>query len=201
MTTFLLIRHATNDAVGKRLVGQMAGVHLNKEGINQAIALGERLQHITISAIYSSPLERAIETAKPLSKSLKQNIITVNKFNEVDFGDWTNCSFDELSGNEQFHRFNSLRSCTRIPGGEMMTEVQQRMVTGIEQLKEKHKNEIVAVVGHADPIKSVIAYYAGIHIDLMLRLEISPASASIIQLGDETVKIIQVNNIGDVRLY
>jgi broad specificity phosphatase PhoE len=201
MTTFLFIRHATNDAVGKRLVGQLAGVHLNKEGKEQAEALAERLQHISISAVYSSPLERAIETAEPLSKSLKQNIIPLNEFNEVDFGEWTNCSFDELSGNEQFHRFNTLRSCTRIPGGEMMTEVQQRMVTGIEQLKEKHKNEIVAVVGHADPIKTVIAHYAGIYIDLMLRLEISPASVSIIQLDDDAAKIIQVNNTGDVRLY
>ena len=200
MTKFLLIRHASNDAVGKRLVGRMTGVHLNVEGQAQAEALGERLKHINISAIYSSPLERAIETAAPLAKKLQQQVNIDEAFNEVNFGEWTNCTFEELSNNHQFHRFNNFRSCTRIPGGELMSEAQQRMITGIESLQHKHRNEIVAVVSHADPIKSVIAHYAGIHLDMFLRLEISPASVSIIRLSEDAVSIVQLNNTGEVFL-
>ena len=95
MTTFLLIRHATNDHVGKTICGRMAGVHLNQQGQQQANALAGRLRHLPLAAIYSSPLERAIETAEPIAKAMQLQVKPDGSFLELDFGQWTGKSINE----------------------------------------------------------------------------------------------------------
>src|SRR4051794_2156899 len=134
MTKFLLIRHAATDTAGKKLTGRMDGVHLNEQGIKQVQHLAERLSNIPVAAIYSSPLERAIETAEPIAKSHQLEIVIQQDFIEIDFGKWNNCSIEELRTHKQFQLFNTFRSVTRIPGGELMLEAQARMVAGLQQL-------------------------------------------------------------------
>jgi probable phosphomutase (TIGR03848 family) len=196
MTRFFLIRHAATDAVGKRLAGRTAGVHLNGEGQAQAQKLAERLAASSISAIYSSPLERALETAAPLADALGLQTLISNDFIEMDFGEWTNCAIEDVMKDERFRQFNSFRSCTRIPGGETMMEAQARIIAGLEKLRLEHRGQIVAVVSHGDLVKAAVAYYAGIHLDLFQRIEIDPASVSIITVYDETARILQVNDTG-----
>ena len=199
MTRLLLIRHATNPTVGKRLTGRMAGVHLNEEGRAQARNLASRLAHLPISAVYSSPLERAVETAEPLAQLLQLPNITCDDFLEIDFGEWSGYTFENLAQQRPFQLFNSFRSCTRIPGGETMLEAQARMVSGLQQLCVQHPQQTVAVVGHADLIKAAVAYYAGIHLDLFQRIEISPASVSIVEVYEETVRVLLLNDTGSIR--
>lgn len=196
MTRFLLIRHATTDAVGKRLSGRMKGVHLNEEGRAQAQRLAAQLSALDISVIYSSPLERAIETAESLAKAFNLSVIANDDFFEIDFGEWTNCMFEALEFKPAFKMFNSFRSCTRIPGGEMMIEAQARIISGLQKLSVQHLNKTIAIVSHSDLIKSAIAYFAGIHLDMFQRIEISPASVSMVELYDETARITAVNYTG-----
>jgi probable phosphomutase (TIGR03848 family) len=200
MTKFLLIRHATNDTVGKRLAGRMAGLSLNEAGRAQAHHLAGRLAGLPIAAIYSSPLERAVETAKPMAEVLHLEPVICDDFLEIEFGEWTNGAFEELGQQPQFQRFNSFRSNTRIPGGELMPEAQLRMVTGLEKLRLRHQQETVAVISHADLIKAAVAYYAGIHLDMFQRIEISPASVSIIEISDDVVRILVVNDTGGIKI-
>src|SRR3954453_15450483 len=126
MTKFLLIRHATTNTVGKKLSGRLAGVHLNEQGLKQAQHLAERLANIPIAAIYSSPLERAIETAEPVAKTHQLETIIQQDFIEIDFGEWTNRSIEELRNQKEFQLFYTFRSVTRIPGGELTLETQAR---------------------------------------------------------------------------
>lgn len=198
MTRFLLIRHATNHTVDKRFAGRSAGIHLNEEGQKQAQKLADRLTGITIDAIYSSPLERAVETAGPIAAVHKLETNILEDFLEIDTGEWTNRSFEEMANDNQFQLFNSFRSCTRIPGGESMLEAQARMISGLEKLRSHHQQATVAVIGHADLIKAAVAYYAGIHLDMFQRLEISPASVSIIDIYDVTARILLINDTGEI---
>jgi probable phosphoglycerate mutase len=199
MTRFLLIRHATNDTVGKRLTGRMAGVTLNAEGKAQAQKLAERLAGLPIAAIYSSPLERAIETAEPIAKLLYLENRISEDFIEIEFGEWTNTAFKEIEDQPQFQHFNTFRSHTRIPGGELMLEAQLRIIKGLERLKLEHPGQTVAVVSHADIIKSAVAHYAGIHLDMFQRIEISPASVSVIEIYEETARILLINDTGSIN--
>jgi probable phosphoglycerate mutase len=200
MTRFLLIRHATNDTVGKLLAGRMPGVYLNEEGTAQALQLADRLSGLPIAAIYSSPLERAVETAAPLANRLNLKTIINEDFLEMNFGEWTGCTFDELRTKVDFQKFNTFRSCARVPSGESMMEAKARMINGIEKLTAKHDGQTVAIVSHADMIKATIAYYAGIHLDMFHRLEISPASVSIIEVFEETARILLVNCSGGIKI-
>lgn len=198
MTKFLLIRHATTDAVGKSLSGRHPGVHLNNDGKVQAEALAKRLSKLNIAAIYCSPLERAIETAIPIAALQNLTCNVDEHFQEIDFGNWTNKPFEALENHEIFRRFNTFRSGTRIPGGEMMQEAQSRMVQGLEKLAVKHPASYVAVVSHSDMIKAAIAFYTGIHLDLMQRLEIQPASLSIIDLYPDFASLQLLNHCGNL---
>lgn len=200
MTKFILIRHATNDTVGKRFPGRMAGVHLNEEGRAQARKLAERLAGLPVAAVYSSPLERAVETAEPIAELLNLKIENCEDFLEIDIGKWTDLTIEELENEAQFRLFNSFRSGTRVPGGETMLEAQARMISGVEKLRARHQQETVAVVSHADLIKAAVAYYAGIHLDMFQRIEISPASLSVIEIYDETARILLVNDTGEINL-
>jgi probable phosphoglycerate mutase len=198
MTKLLLIRHAATDAVGKHLSGRTTGVHLNREGQTQVQKLVQRLTGLPLAAIYTSPLERAVQTAEPIAKALQLDIIFCDDFQELDFGEWTGNSFETLSSEEQFQLFNSFRSNTRIPGGESMLEAQARFITGLQKLCTMHQHQTVAVVSHSDLIKSAVAYYAGIPLDLFQRIEISPASVSVIEVYKETARIILLNEVGGI---
>jgi probable phosphomutase (TIGR03848 family) len=199
MTKFLLIRHALTDSVGKRLSGRTPGVPLNIEGQAQAQQLAARLAQVHLDAIYSSPLERAVQTAAPLATQHNLEPIINNDFLELDFGNWTNCTFQELQEQPEFQRFNSFRSNTRIPGGELMLGAQARAVAGLGKLCAQHPGQTVAVVSHADLLKAAVAYYAGIHLDMFQRLEISPASVSVLEIFEETARILSLNDTGGLK--
>src|SRR5205085_10507784 len=115
MTTFYLIRHGATDLMTTRIAGRMPGVHLNELGRAQAARLPGRLQQCGIEAVYSGPLERVRETAEPLCQHLGLILEVADEFDEIDFGDWTNRTFEELASDPLWERFNTVRSNTAPP--------------------------------------------------------------------------------------
>jgi probable phosphoglycerate mutase len=193
VTTFLLVRHAMCDPVGRSLAGRAEGVHLNEVGRAQADRLATRLAGVALDAVYSSPRERALETAEPLARSLGLRPCAVEALDELDFGRWTSRTFRELDGDADWERFNHLRSVARIPGGEQMLEVQARVVAVMETMRRAHPEGRCAIVSHGDVIRGTVAHFAGIPLDLMKRLEIAPASVSVLRVTDVEVEIHGVN--------
>jgi broad specificity phosphatase PhoE len=198
MTTVLLIRHAMTDAAGVVLAGRRAGIHLNATGRRQARALPARLELALPSAIYSSPLERAIETASPLAEHCRLAVHARAALTELDFGEWTGCRIDALAGDARWQRFNTYRSGTRIPGGESMLEAQARVTGELAALRCAHAGKTIAVVTHGDVIRAALAHYAGAPLDHLLRLDIQPASISIVRIGDDQPRILLLNELGAV---
>src|SRR4030042_6073367 len=89
MPLFLLVRHGENDYVkARRLAGRLPGVHLNDKGRKQALQLAEKLAHAPVKAVYSSPLERAVETAQPIASVLGLEVILRPGLIETDVGEW-----------------------------------------------------------------------------------------------------------------
>src|SRR5512138_3450692 len=170
MPFILLIRHAMTDAIGVGLSGRKEGVHLNEAGRHEADALAARLSQLPIRALFSSPLERAVETAGPLSGRLGIEPRMNDLLTEVDFGEWTGRSFESLQGDGLWRQFNTIRSTVRIPCGETMLEVQKRALFVIENITAEFKSGLYAVVSHGDVIRSILAYYAGCPIDLLTRI-------------------------------
>ncbi len=198
MSVFLLIRHANNPTIGKLPPGRRPGVHLNEEGKAQAKLLAQRLAGIPVDAIYCSPLERACETAFPLAEHFGLEIHTSENLTEIEIGEWSGVEFKTLDLDPRWRQYNLFRTGTRPPKGELMLEVQQRMVTEIEDLREKYPHGTVAVISHADPIKSVLAHYAGIPLDFLFRLEISLVSISMLSISDYGPRLLCMNCLGEI---
>ena len=196
MTTFLLIRHGETDAVGKSIMGWAPGWRLNTSGRSQVENLAKRLEALPLRAIYTSPLERAVETAEAIGKSHGLAPLPEDDFGEYRIGEWQGCAIAELAGRDDFRRFNSFRCGTRPPGGEMAVETQVRVVRKIHELACRHRDQTVAIVSHGDPLRLAIAYFMGIAIDMLLRFEVHPASLSVLELDDQGAKVLCVNDRG-----
>jgi len=192
----VLIRHAQNDWVKTgRLAGWTPGVHLNEEGRRQAEALGERLASAKLQAVYSSPLERAVETAEAVVKHYPGLTVQIEEgVGEVAFGGWTGERLRKLRRRRLWDIVQNYPSGARFPEGESFRETQNRVIDALERIAQRHPGGKVAVVSHSDVIKLAVAYYAGIHLDLFQRLIISPASISIIGLSRMGPRIIRLND-------
>lgn len=185
MTRILLIRHGSTDAVGHVLSGRTPGVHLNEEGRRQAQELAKQLKRrYNLAAVVCSPLERAIETAQYLAEAQQVALAIDDRFNELDFGQWTGCTFSQLSEQPAWTEYNRYRSIHRAPGGEMLVDVQGRAWRGICSLCTQFPEAAVAVVSHADVIRSVLMLTLGMPLDNLLRLDIPPGSVSEITAGE-----------------
>ena len=191
-----LVRHGSNDYLAKSLLaGRSPEVHLNEQGQAEAERLANSLSNARIQRIFSSPLERAVQTAEPTAKRLSLEIEISSEILEINFGDWTGRSLRELDRDPAWKNFNLYRSGTRIPNGETMLESQSRMVSFIEKLFRENPNRTIALFSHGDPIKSVFAYYLGIPLDLFTRIEISPGSYSILRLQPWGPQIVAINRL------
>lgn len=197
MTVFYLVRHGDTDMVGQGIAGRRGGIHLNARGRIQAQAVARRLTDVGIEYIYASPLERTQETAEIIGAGLGLSVDVLYELIEIDFGEWTGRRFTELDGDAHWRRFNRLRSVTRIPNGEMMLEVQTRMVTAVERLRHIFPDTRVVIVSHGDPIRATIAYYTGMPLDLMQNIQVAPGSVSTLAVGDHGAQVRCLNHTGD----
>jgi probable phosphomutase (TIGR03848 family) len=198
VTTFLLIRHGLHELGGDRIAGRMPGVHLSDAGRAQAEQLAERLDGVGIDAVYASPMERTQETATPLARRRRLDVRTCDDALEIDYGDWTGCRLDALRSDERWRRWNSFRSGHRVPGGESMVEVQLRAWEGIRRLADAHGDACVALVSHADVIKVLVAHCVGAPIDLFQRIEISPASVTVVVVAELGPWVVCVNHTSEL---
>jgi broad specificity phosphatase PhoE len=190
-----LIRHAQVEA--QDTIGRRPAIPLSPEGEAQARLLAERLQSREIAAIFSSPLARTLRTAQILAESRGIPVETDACLNEIDFGEWDNRAIDSLKPLDSWKSFNTFRSGARCPGGEMMIEVQSRVVGLLERLTTNYPGGNVAVVSHADVIRAAVCHYLGVPLDLSLRIQISPASLTILRLENSGAELLRLNDAGD----
>lgn len=196
MTEFLLIRHAVNDWVKTgRLAGWTPGVHLNEEGKAQAEALGKRLSQIPLTALYASPLERTVETAEAIAGHHSNlSIQRLEAVGEVRYGNWQGEKLSKLRHEALWQIVQHYPSRAHFPGGEAIRQAQARAVDALETLVTRHPNQRVVIVSHSDLIKLIVAHYLGMHVDFYQRIEISPASLSILWLGADRPTIVRLND-------
>ena len=195
MPIFLLIRHGENDYVkAGKLPGRVPGIHLNERGREQAAALGQALKDAPLAAIYSSPLERAVETATPIAAGRGLEIGLIPDLMDTDVGTWQAEDLKKLYKLPEWKIVQHAPSRFTFPEGESFLACQARMVAVFESLSVKHADdEFVAVVFHADPVKLVLAYYLGMPLDTFQRLGCDTASVSILRLGKGGAQVSGMN--------
>ncbi|HEX2025852.1 MAG TPA: MSMEG_4193 family putative phosphomutase [Actinomycetota bacterium] len=200
MAVLVLVRHAVTDQTGKRLYGQRPGIHLSARGRDQSEEVARRLSGLPIAAVYSSPLERCVETAEPIAGALGLEVQPDPRLLETDMGAWTGKTFGQVRRARLWSRILAVPSSTRFPDGESLAEVQARAVAAVESIGARHGNGHAVVVSHGDPIRLVLAHYAGLHLDLFQRLEVAPASVSMVATGEHGPRLLRLNDTGSLDL-
>jgi len=199
VATFYLIRHGEVAATPGVLYGRTPGIHLSEYGRHQARTMAQRFHDIPVRAIYSSPLERAIETAEPLSESLSLPVTIHEGFSEVDYGEWSGRVFSELENDPQWLFYKTDRTKAQIPGGENILSLQERFVKSMAQVQREHPLDNIVVVSHQDPIKTAVAYFLGLHLNMFLNFEIGHTSISVIRQDDNSARVLTLNNVGRLK--
>lgn len=189
----LLVRHAAHSHLGNTLSGRAGSVPLSSEGLDQARRLASRLEVEPVDEVQASPVRRAQETARAIAGSRKLKPVTKDALDEVNFGDWSGKSFEQLAADPAWEHWNTRRAEARAPGGESMIEVQQRMLAHIREVARRCAGKVVVMVTHCDVIRAAIAAILGLSLDNILRFEVDAASISRIQAGDWGEKIVSLN--------
>lgn len=193
MTTFFMVRHALTEHTGKRLSGWMEGISLSEPGREQAEQVGDQLADTKFDAIYASPIERTVETARAIAARQSVRVQTRRGLGEVEYGDWTNRPLRSLMRTKLWSTVQRWPSGARFPDGESIREVQIRAIDEIEKIADEHPKGSVCCVSHGDVIKLVIAHYLGVHIDLYQRIVIAPASVSVFMLSERGPHVLSLN--------
>ena len=192
-TTFFLVRHAAHGLLDRVLPGRMPGVHLIEAGRVQAGQLARHFASQGIHGVQSSPRERAEETAQPIATESHVQFDIAGALDEIDFGDWTGRSFDELRDDPAWQAWNANRSTARPPCGETMTQVQDRVIAHLRQAHSAHPDGRLVLVSHGDVIKAAIVRVLGVTVDAFSAFEISPAGVSTVLFDAWGAKVVSLN--------
>ncbi len=186
MPIFLLIRHGDNDLMRKYLVGRTPGVHLNGKGQQQAAYLVRMLSDAPLAAIYSSPIERAMETARPLAEARGLVIHECPGFLELDYGEWMGRTFRQLQRTKLWKQLKVDPSEVRFPGGESICEAQERAVSELESIIPAHDDRaLIACFTHGDIVRLLVAHYLEMPLRAYQKLSVSPASITLLAIDKE----------------
>lgn len=195
MPIILLVRHAENDFTRKgKLAGRLPSVHLNQRGHEQANALSKLLAELPLKAVYSSPLERALETAEPIARAHRLEIIVHEGLIELDYGEWQGKSLKALRRLKSWQTVQFTPSLMQFPQGERIIAAQFRIVHTIHEIADKHsEGEWIVCVSHADPIKLAVSHFLGMPLDTYQRLNISLASMTLLSLDHQNGRLLALN--------
>src|SRR5918994_2564483 len=177
------------------LVGKPAG--RGNGSTRGAADRGARREARRIAAVYSSPLERARETAAPIAAAVGCDIRVDEGLLELDVGTWTGLELKAATKRPEWATIQRYPSGFAFPDGESFLAMQARVVATLDRLRTAHPGETIVAVSHADPIRAAVAHAIGTHLDLFQRVVISPCSLTAIAYGDGGPMVLTVNTTGD----
>jgi probable phosphomutase (TIGR03848 family) len=201
MTTLFLVRHGLTAVTGSRLYGRTEGIHLDERGRRQAAALVERFAGVRLSAIYSSPLERCVETLEPLATARRLEVRTSDALIEMDAGNWTGRTLPSLRRTKLWDTVQRSPSRFHFPGGESFLDAEARVLDQIEHIVTRHPRGRVVIGTHGDLVRMLVSHYTGAHLDQFQRVVVDPASVSVVHLGDGVPRILLVNDTGSLHRF
>jgi len=203
----IFLRHGQAENNVKRiLAGRTDGVPLTKTGIEQADRIAEYLKPLDISAIYSSPIERAKHTAEIVANAFDQDTVGVEldeRLTEIDMGKFTRMNYDDMFAKygNIFLKFYENDPVIAEHEVETFPDVQKRVLDMVDHVLKKHKNENVIFVTHMDPIKSMLAKVMNLLPETLFELIIANASLTIIKEQDKKFSLSAINAMNIDRYY
>lgn len=194
MTIIYLVRHGKTDFISKMLCGNMPGIPLNEEGRSQAQKTAAYLSTLPIKAIYSSPIQRAQETAGIIGEAKGLEVTSVDFLREIHFGDLQGMEFPGINALPIWQRYTTLPADVSFPNGESVVEVQKRVSEGLDRIAEQYnETDEIVCVAHSDVLRLAISQALDLPLDNFHRLSISPASVSKLEWTPDRKRLLLLN--------
>jgi probable phosphoglycerate mutase len=189
-----LVRHGSTADVGLRVSGRGAGVHLTDEGKREARAVAAALTDLQVERVYSSPLERARETAAEIAQWIDRPVDIEPLVNEIDFGDWTGRTYDALEDSPAWVAFNTQPEQAVIPHGENLRAVGDRGARAVAAVAAHQPASHAVVVTHGDVIRLTLARLLSMPLDAFRRVAIAPASITCVRMDADRAPVVTLLN-------
>ena len=198
MVTVILVRHGETDwNQSRRIQGGNSDTQLSERGKQQAESLATKLEQERIQAIYSSSLQRALDTAQAIAHHHQLKVEIEPSLNEIDAGELEGAPVDKISS----HLYQLLttgsqgKSAFKMPGGESVAEVQQRAWSTIQRLVSQHPDGVIVIVSHYFVILSIICSALNLPLSQMGRLRLGAGSISTIVFDGQATRLVLLNDI------
>jgi broad specificity phosphatase PhoE len=188
-----LVRHGHVASVGRWLAGRLPGLPLTVEGRAEADRLAAGLAPWPVAAVYSSPLERARETASAIARVQGLGVRTDPALTDVDFGAWSGLSIAALAHVPAWIRFNTDREAACAPGGEPLAQVRTRALSALRALRRAHRTRMVVAVTHEDVIRSAVAGLTGCTLDAALDIPFGTGRLTLVDWGDHVPRVLAID--------
>ena len=196
MGQIIFLRHGqAKNNTERILAGRTEGIPLTEIGIKQAEHTGELLEHMNISTIYSSPIQRAKHTAEIVAKHNSLNVTVDERLIELDMGKFTGIPYDEIftSHGNVFMKFYNGELEIAHNGVETFAEVKKRVLGIVDHVIEKHPDENVVLVTHMDPIKAMLSTVVDLSPINLFELIIANASLNIFREKERKFSLSGLN--------
>ena len=196
MGQVIFLRHGqAKNNTERILAGRTEGIPLTDRGVQQAEHTAQLLEHMNISAIYSSPIQRAKHTAEIVGNHNSIDVQIDHRLIELDMGKFTGMPYDEIfnSHGNVFMKFYNGELEIAHNGVETFSEVKRRVNSIVEHVLEKHPNENVVLVTHMDPIKAMLSSIFELTPTALFELIIANASLNIFRENDRKFSLSGLN--------
>ncbi|MEW6602437.1 MAG: histidine phosphatase family protein [Nitrospirota bacterium] len=172
----ILVRHGEIFSNIKKIYAGKSQESLTPEGICQAEEVAERLASLKIDTIYTSPIQRAVQTAEIISAKLGKDIISDNAFREMEMGPWEGLSESDVARlyPEEMNIWLTRPAELSLPGRETLKELQERVLNGIK-IKEVTVNRVL-IVTHVAVIRVILLWHAGKNLNLYKTINVPNAA-------------------------
>jgi len=202
MATLFLVRHGLTAQTGHTLYGQTGGIGLDERGRAQAEQLAARLAPIRPTAIYSSPLQRCLETVAPLSAACRLPVVEREGLIEMHAGSWTGKRLSRLRRMKAWGDVQLRPDTFRFPGGgESFAEARDRAMADLHAIATKHRRGRVVVATHGDILRVMLAVAAGAPLERFQRIVVDTASVSVVAIAGGEPRVLLMNDTGDLGRF
>ncbi len=199
----IFLRHAqAKNNVERILAGRKEGFPLTQIGLQQAEKIAKFLKPLEISAIYSSPIERAISTAKLAAKNLNLEVQTDSRLTEIDMGIFSGMFYEDMFAKygNVFLKFYQDNPIIEENGVEPFSNVKKRVLDIVEYCSKEHRGQNVLLVTHMDPIKAMISTILNLKPESLYELIIRNASLTILKKEPNNYSLAAMNSM-DIERY
>jgi len=186
-TEAILVRHGETEANRLNIFRGRLDVKLNENGRKQAEEIAEALEQKKVKAIYSSPLSRALETAKAIGKKKNLNVNIAEGFNNINLGEWEGKPKEEVKEKypEFWHQWVYDTEHVQVPGGENLGNVRDRAFKALKELMEENKGETFILVSHRCVLKVLLSAVLDIHGKYFWKIYLDNGSYSKVEYDED----------------